>query len=346
MKACVLHGIKDLRYEDFADPVISDPHEVIVRILRGGICGSDMHYYEEGGIGTSIRVQQPIVIGHEAIGVVTEVGKEVTRVKAGDRVVIRPARPCFECIYCQRRQYTYCLNMRHHGSAMTMPHVNGLFADKAIAHEEQLIAVKMDAKIGAFTEPLSVAYNGVRHLGDMFGKSVLVMGAGPIGSLCIAVVKLLGADSVTAVDVRQAPLDVARQMGADEVCNSKENPDQIARWKENRGAFDLMLDASGNGFAVSDGMAMTRPEGIVSQVGALGTSVPKDLGVFISKGLQWRGVQRFYEEFVAATRALEEGLVNPLPLLSREFPAAECEAAMHAALSPETSKVQVVISNE
>lgn len=345
MKACVLHGIHDARYEDHADPVMKEPRELIVRVLRGGICGSDMHYYEEGGIGEAIRVREPIVMGHEGIGIVEKAGSDVKTAKEGDMVAIRPARPCFKCMYCERKMYTYCENMRHLGSAATFPHVDGLFADKVLVHEEQIRVVKnMKPEVGAFAEPLAVAYNGVRALGDMFGKHVLVMGAGPIGCLCMAVVRLLGAETVTMVDVRQLPLDIALKMGADAVCNSKEDRDQIARWKEHRGAFDLFLDASGNGFAVAEGMAMTRPEGIVSQVGVLGGNVPKDLGVFTTKGLDWRGVQRFYDEFTSAVRALEEGWIDPLPLLSAEFPASEIDAAMKAAVSPETAKVQVVIS--
>ena len=345
MKACVLHAKGDLRYEDYPEPVMTEDREMIVRVLRGGICGSDMHYYQEGGIGELIRVREPIIIGHEGIGVVEKAGSGVTNAREGDTVVIRPARPCFHCMYCQEKMYTYCLNMRHLGSASTMPHVNGLFAEKVLLSNEQVRPFSgMDPKVATFAEPLGVAYNGVRVLGELIGRNLLVMGTGPIGCLCIAVAKLLGVESVTAVDVRDEPLGIALKMGADVVCNSRENPDRIAKWKENRGAFDLMLDASGNGFAIADGMAMTRPEGVVSQVGAVGGHVPKDLGVFTSKGLKWNGVQRFYNEFIPAARALEEGLIDPMPLYSGEFPAEKCVEAMEAAISPETSKVQIVMS--
>lgn len=348
MKACVLHKIHDLRYEEYPDPVITDPREVIVQVLRGGICGSDMHYYEEGGIGTVIRVREPIIIGHEGIGRVAEVGRQVKSVKEGDLVVMRPARPCFECLFCKKGKYTYCEKMRHLGSAANLPHTNGLFADKVLLHEEQLRVVPgMKPEVGAFAEPLAVAYNGVRTLGELFGRKVLVMGAGPIGCLCAAAAKVLGADTVTVVDVRQAPLDVALTMGADEACNSKTDPDRIARWKEHRGAFDLMVEASGNGYALADGMAMTKPEGIVSQVGMYGSGhEPKDLGAFMTKGIQWRGVFRFYDEFGAAATALERGLIDPLPLLSASYPASQCVEAMKAALSPQTAKVQVVMREE
>ena len=347
MKACILYGVHDLRYEDYPEPIITNDEEVVVRVLRGGICGSDMHYYEEGGIGSVIRVREPIIIGHEGVGIVEQAGSMVTTASVGDMVVIRPARPCFHCVYCDKKMFSYCENMRHLGSAALMPHTMGLFSEKVLLHQCQLRVVKdLKPEIGAFVEPLAVAYHGVRNLGDLIGKSVLVMGAGPIGCLCAAAAKAQGAETVTVIDVRQPPLGIALQMGADVVCNSKENPDQIARWKEHKGSFDLMIEASGNRFAVIDGMAMTRPEGIISQVGQFGADQMPDLGLFVVKGFQWRAVMRFYDEFTPATRALERGIINPLPLLSAIYPPEECVEAMKIALSPETAKVQIVINKQ
>ena len=228
MKACVLHAKHDLRYEDIPEPQISEGCEVKVRIQAGGICGSDQHYYLEGGIGTAIVVREPIVIGHEGCGIVEEVGKDVAGIKEGDMVIIRPARPCFrpDCYYCAHHMYSYCENMRHLGSAATFPHVQGLFAEKVVVHSAQCRVVKaMKPEVAAFAEPLGVAFNGVHSLGDVIGKNVLVMGAGPIGLLCAASAKVLGADRVTVVDIRQEPLEIALKLGADEIVNSKDNPD-------------------------------------------------------------------------------------------------------------------------
>lgn len=343
MKACVLHGKGDIRCEEIAEPQLKDNNEVKVKILAGGICGSDQHYYAEGGIGTAIVVREPIVIGHEGCGIVEEVGSNVTGLKAGDMVIIRPARPCFECVYCKNHQYSFCLNMRHLGSAMTMPHVQGLFSEKIVVHKEQCRVVKeMKPEIAAFAEPLSVAYNGVHSLGDFIGKSVLVMGAGPIGCLAAAAAKTLGADRVTVVDIRNKPLEIAMQMGADEICNSKENPEQIEKWCENKGHFDCTIECTGNGFAATQAMKMTKPEGTVAQVGMFGSGhQPTDLGAFMTKGIKWVSVFRFYKEFGPAVNALESGIINPLPLLSASYPPEQVEEAMKAALSPETMKVQV-----
>lgn len=345
MKACVLHGKRDLRFEDIEEPQIKESCEVKVKIQAGGICGSDQHYYTEGGIGTAIVVREPIVIGHEGCGIVEEVGSDVQGIKKGDMVILRPARPCFKpgCKYCDKGMFSYCENMRHLGSAATFPHVQGLFAEKVVVHKDQCRVVKnMDPRIGAFAEPLGVAFNGVHSLGDVIGKNVLVMGAGPIGLLCAASAKVLGADRVTVVDIRQGPLEIALELGADEICNSKENPEQIKKWCEHKGHFDCALEATGNGFAAVQTMQMVQPEGTVSQVGMFGTGhQPTDLGAFATKGLRWNSVFRFYKEFGPAVNALEKGLINPLPLLSGSYEASKCVEAMEAALSPTTCKVQV-----
>ena len=343
MKACVLHSKGDLRYEDIAEPSIGNSDEVKVKILAGGICGSDQHYFLEGGIGSAIVVREPIVLGHEGCGIVEEIGDNVSGIKVGDMAIIRPARPCFECEYCKKGQYSFCLNMRHLGSAATFPHVQGLFAEKVVLHKEQCRVVKqMSPEVAAFAEPLGIAYNGVHCIDDIIGKNVLVMGAGPIGCLCAAAAKTLGADRVTVVDIRQQVLDVALKMGADEVCNSKENPEQISKWCENKGYFDCAIEATGNGFAATQAMKMVRPEGDFSQVGMYGTGhQPTDFGAFMTKGLKWHSVFRFYKEFGPCVSALERGLIDPLPLLSASYPASDIVEAMKAAISPETMKVQI-----
>lgn len=343
MKAVVLHKKLDIRYEDVPDATINDPKEVIVKMLTGGICGSDQHYYEFGANGTAIVVREPLVIGHEGCGIVEEVGSGVTKVKKGDLVVLRPARPCFDCFYCKRHEYTYCENMRHLGSAATMPHVAGCFSDYCTVHEEQCGVVKnLTPEVGAFAEPLGIAYSGISSCGgSLLGKNVCVMGAGPIGCLCAAAAKTVGANSVTVIDIRQAPLETALKMGADVICNSKDNPEQIEKWAEHKGCFDIGIEATGNGFAAVQLMKLVRPTGVISQVGmfAQGREV-KDFGPFAVKGLKWNSVFRFYDEFGAVCSALDRGLINPLPLLSASFDASEPVKAMEAALSPETMKVQ------
>src|SRR4051812_14968779 len=139
MRAAVLHAQRDLRIEDVAAPQ-PGPGEVAVRIEAGGICGSDLHYYFDGGFGT-VRLKEPMILGHEIAGTVARVGVEVASIKPGQRVAVNPSRPCGQCRYCQEGKQNQCLDMRFYGSAMRFPHVQGGFRDVLVCEEAQTIPV-------------------------------------------------------------------------------------------------------------------------------------------------------------------------------------------------------------
>jgi L-idonate 5-dehydrogenase len=125
MKAIVCHAPEDLRLDAFETDVLGT-HQLQVDVAYGGICGSDLHYYQHGGFGT-VRIKEPMVLGHEVSGIVRVVGSAVQNFKAGHRIAISPSRPCGQCQYCQKGQHNHCLDMRFFGSAMRFPHVQGAF---------------------------------------------------------------------------------------------------------------------------------------------------------------------------------------------------------------------------
>ena len=135
MRAVVAHAAKDLRVEDAPTPELGS-HDVRVRIGFGGICGSDLHYYNHGGFGV-VRLREPMILGHEVAGVVEAVGTDATRVKVGDRVAVNPSVPCNRCRYCLEGLQNQCLDMRFYGSAMRFPHVQGAFREVLVCRESQ-----------------------------------------------------------------------------------------------------------------------------------------------------------------------------------------------------------------
>jgi len=139
MRAAVLHAANDLRIERVA-PAPLGARDVEVRIEAGGICGSDLHYYFDGGFGT-VRLKEPMILGHEIAGTVSRVGAEVDGIKAGQRVAVNPSRPCGHCGYCQEGKQQHCLDMRFYGSAMRFPHVQGGFRQRLVAEERQCVKV-------------------------------------------------------------------------------------------------------------------------------------------------------------------------------------------------------------
>ena len=330
MRAAVLHAVRDLRIETVADPA-PGPGEVEVRIEAGGICGSDLHYYHDGGFGT-VRLREPMILGHEIAGTVTRLGREVTGVAPGARVAVNPSRPCGRCRYCQEGRQNHCLDMRFYGSAMRFPHVQGGFREMLVCDAAQAVPVpaRMSAAQAAFAEPLAVCLHAVNRAGPLLGRRVLVTGAGPIGALAVIAARRAGALEIVATDVADAPLAAARKVGADHAINVGEK-DALTRYGADKGHFDVMFEASGNAAALAGGLAVVRPTGIVVQIGIAGGEMTLPMNLMVAKEIELRGTFRFHEEFALAVALIGSGLVDVMPLLTETVPLSEARAAFELA---------------
>lgn len=330
MHAVVIHAPKDLRIERCEVPQ-PGPHEVRVRIEAGGICGSDLHYYHHGGFGT-VRIREPMVLGHEAAGVVDSVGSAVERVRPGDRVAVSPSLPCGCCRYCSEGRQIYCLDMRFLGSAMRFPHVQGAFRQMLVAHESQChkVASHVTAGEAAMAEPLSVCLHAAHRAGALLGKRVLVTGSGPIGVLCVMVARRAGAVEIVATDIAAEPLAAAKAAGADVTINTAEEPQALAPYARDRGTFDVMFEASGNDKALIGALDVMQPGGVIVQVG-LGDEFKLPISTLVTKELQLRGTFRFHEEFALAADLISRGLVDLKPLITATLPFNEAVEAFELA---------------
>jgi L-idonate 5-dehydrogenase len=315
MEALVIHAPGDLRVEEVATPELG-PGQLQVRVRCGGICGSDLHYYQHGGFGT-IRIKEPMVLGHEVAGVIEAVGDGAGGFAAGERVAISPSRPCGLCRYCQQGLQNHCLDMRYYGSAMRTPHVQGAFRQQIVVEHWQAhrLADTVSDGEGSMAEPLSVALHAVRRAGSLLGKSVLVTGCGPIGALAIIAARRAGATHIVATDVGAHTLGKARKVGADEVVNVAEEPDGLARFTADKGHFDVLFEASGNQRALVGAFDALRPRGIIVQLG-LGGEMQLPINTIVAKEFDLRGAFRFHEEFAVAVELLNKGLVDVKPLIS------------------------------
>ena len=339
MRAAVLHAVKDLRIEEVAVPPLS-PRDVEVRIEAGGICGSDLHYYYDGGFGT-VRLKEPMILGHEIAGTVARVGVEVASVKVGQRVAVNPSRPCGVCRYCREGLQQHCLDMRFYGSAMRFPHVQGGFRDVLVCDETQAVPVPpaMTAAQAAFAEPFAVTLHAVNRAGPLLGKRVLVTGAGPIGALTVIAARRAGALEIVATDVAEATLTIAKRVGADAIANVSE-PGALSRYETDKGYFDVMFEASGNAKALAGGMAVVRPQGVIVQIGIAGGEMSLPMNMAVAKEIELRGTFRFHEEFALAVALIGGGLVDVMPLLTETIPLAQANEAF--ALAADRSKAMKV----
>jgi len=319
MRAAVIHGVRDLRVEDAAVAPVG-PNDVLVRVRAGGICGSDLHYYQHGGFGT-VRLREPMILGHEIAGEVVEAGAEVTRVRPGDVVAVNPSHACLHCRYCLEGTPRHCLDMLFYGSAMRFPHVQGGFRDLLVCTEAQAVPVPpgLAAQHAAFAEPLSVCLHASGQAGPLQGRRVLVTGVGPIGALCIMVARHAGAREIVATDIAAAPLAVAQRIGADTALNTRDAPGAMDRFVAGKGYFDVVFEASGNGHALTSAIHAARPGAVIVQVG-IGVETPLPMNVLVSKELQLRGTFRFDREFEWAVGLLGAGAIDVAPLLTEVVP--------------------------
>ena len=315
MKAIVCHAPEDLRLDTFETDALGT-HQLQVDVAYGGICGSDLHYYHHGGFGT-VRIKEPMVLGHEVSGIVRVVGSAVQNFKAGQRIAISPSRPCGQCQYCQKGHHNHCLDMRFFGSAMRFPHVQGAFRQTLVIDASQAHPLhdSLSLSLAALAEPLSVGLHAIQRAGSVFGKQVLVTGCGPIGTLLIGALRRAGAARIVAVDIADKPLECARAMGADETINIAKHPEALAPFAVNKGVFDVMFEASGNDRALRSGLEVVTPRGVIVSIG-LGGDSALPLNQLVGKELELRGTFRFHEEFAVAVRFLNEGLIDGRPVIS------------------------------
>jgi len=319
MQAIVVHAPHDLRIQEIPSTAPA-AGQLTVQIKAGGICGSDLHYYHHGGFGT-VRIKEPMVLGHEVSGVVRAVGSGVDDMPAGTRIAVSPSHPCMLCKYCQQGRQNHCLDMRFYGSAMRIPHIQGAFRQEIVIERQQAFAVADHVSDGeaAMAEPLSVALHAVRRAGPLIGKRVLVTGCGPIGALTIIAARHAGALEIVATDIAPKALQAAALVGADRVIDMSKDAEALQPYTANKGSFDVLFEVSGTERALRSALETLRPGGIVVQIG-LGGEINFPANLLVAKELEWRGAFRFHEEFGTAVELMNRRLVNVAPLISATFP--------------------------
>lgn len=347
MKAIVIHAPHDLRVEEFALPEAAPATgEVRVRMAAGGICGSDLHYYHAGGFGT-VRVRQPMALGHEASGFVEAVGAGVTAVRVGDLVAVNPSKPCNTCANCHAGMRVHCSDMRFNGSAMRMPHEQGLFRECISIEEHRAVVMPAGTRPAeaALCEPFAVCLHAASHAGDLAGKTVLVSGCGPIGVLCVVIAKLRGAARILATDIARASLDMAARMGATECFDVSSGMGALAPFAEGKGQVDVVFECSGNPQAMAGAIPLIRPLGRMVLVG-IGGDATLPANLIVAKELQLFGTFRFDAEFNQAAGLIGSKTVDLSPVISAVYPMDDAVTAFnHAGDRTRATKVAIALSD-
>lgn len=341
--ACVIYGARDIRLEPRQSTPMSDT-AVKVRVRAGGICGSDLHYFFEGRNGDFV-IKEPLIPGHEFAGEVEAIGAKVSRVKVGDRVAVNPSSPCGRCRYCRQGRENLCRRMVFLGSASKFPHIQGGFREVFVVEEANALPVKRDLPFttAAFAEPLAVALHAVARAGNLFGKNVLITGAGPIGQLVLLCVKRAGAARIVMTDMVDQPLATAKRIGADAAINVGKNPGDLKDYAAALDGFEVVFECAGNQHALRSAFEAAGPGAIIVQVGILPAGdTPVLANIAMGRELDWRSTFRFCDEFSHAVDVLDRGVVDVSPLLTAAIPASEAARAFDLAKDRTQSlKVQI-----
>jgi L-idonate 5-dehydrogenase len=318
--ACVINNKMDLRIEKVLLGALGET-QVSVRVLAGGICGSDLHYYLDGGFGT-VRIKEPMILGHEVSGTVEALGSEVTKVNIGDHISLNPSHPCGHCTFCKSGQQQHCLDMWFYGSAMRVPHSQGAFRERLITEEFQCEPVgdSVSFEEAACAEPLAVSLHAVNQAGTLMGKNVLVTGSGPIGALVIAAARYAGAAEVVATDLHAAALKKAAEMGATRVVNVSVEPGlKKEEFLSDKGYFDVAFECTGASPVLRAVIPVVKPRGTIVQVGLTG-DVSLPINGLVGKEISLVGTHRCNSEFPLAVRLIREGKINVKPIITATLP--------------------------
>jgi L-idonate 5-dehydrogenase len=337
--ACTIHGARDLRLQHEASTPLA-AHEVRLRLGAAGICGSDLHYYSEGRVGAFL-IREPLVPGHEASGVVAEVGAEVTRVKPGQKVAINPSHPCAQCDFCREGRLNLCRSMFFLGSASVFPHAQGLFREAIVIGERQLTPIdEPDITLGeiACAEPLSIGLHAVRRAGELLGRTVFIAGGGTIGCMSVLAARAAGAARVCVSEPNARAREIAKTVGADAVVAA--DAAALAPLAE---AFDVCIEAAGHPLALQSCLGTARRGAVVVQVGTLPPSIDFPANALMVRELDYRGAFRAEREFDMAVQAIRSRRVDVRPLISAQIPLQRAQEAFELALDrTRSTKVQLV----
>ena len=337
MRALVYHGPKDMTIENWELPTPA-PGQVRLRTAFCGICGSDVH----GWLGITGRRTPPMVMGHELSGIVDALGEGVTGWKIGDRVTVQPTFSCNSCDYCKEGLNNICPTREFMGALSC----NGAFMDAFCVPAENLCKLpdNLSLEVGALIEPFAVAYRGVRHAGDISGKTVMICGAGTIGLMVLKVCKMLGAKTIVIVDLSDDRLKLAKQHGADVLINGKSDISAALTAHGIRDQIDVAIEAVGVSPTVQQTVDFVKTRGQIIWIGNSAPMVSLNMQTVVTRELNIQGSYIYTDaDFRECVRLLSEQPQDFTGIISQVISVEEAGAVFEELSQGATAKIKVLV---
>jgi L-iditol 2-dehydrogenase len=341
MQALVLEDLRDLRLRDVPEPEIG-ARDVLIEVKACGICGSDVHGYD----GSTGRRIPPLIMGHEAAGVVAKVGAEVASLRAGDRVTFDSTVSCGHCSYCRRGEVNLCDSRQVLGVSCGDYRRNGAFAEYVAVPEH--IVYRLPASFAfeqaALIEAVSIAVHAAKITQIEAGNTAVVIGAGMIGLLAVQAFRVFGCTKVLAVDLDEGRLELARKLGADEALLATD-PDLMEKLKIatcGQGP-DIAVEVVGAQRSILTAIECVRRGGTVTLIGNLAPKVEIPLQVVVTRQLRMLGSCASAGEYEECIKLMESGAINVKPLISALAPLHEGAAWFRRLYAREAGLMKVIL---
>lgn len=341
MKAAVMPKPQEIVIKELPVPRIG-ADEVLIKVMAVGVCGSDVHYYENGRIGRFV-VEKPIILGHECAGEISAVGEQVTRFRVGDRVAVEPGVTCGRCRACKEGRYNLCPDVQF----LATPPVDGAFVQYIKMREDFVFPIPdhLSYESAALNEPFSVGIHAAKRTKLKPGSSVAIMGMGPIGLMAVAAAKAFGASRIYAADLEPFRLEAAKRMGATHVIDVREqDPVEYIRQLTGNEGVDAAWETAGNPKTLQSALRSVRRGGKLAIVGLPAQDeIPLNIPFIADNELDICGIFRYANTYPSGIRFLASGLVDTQALITDKYPLEKTQEALERAMTNKSGSLKVMV---
>lgn len=341
MKAAVMDRPGSIKIKELPVPEIG-ANEVLVKIMAVGVCGSDVHYYENGRIGRFV-VEQPIILGHECAGIIAAAGELVTKVAIGDRVAIEPGVTCGHCDACKAGRYNLCPDVQF----LATPPVDGAFVQYLAIRQDMVFKIpdQLSFEEAALNEPFSVGIHAAKRTRLQAGETVAIMGMGPVGLMAVAAAKSFGASRIIVTDLEDVRLEAALRLGATTAINVKqENALEVIKQLTGGAGVDVAWETAGSPQALQAALGSLRRGGRLAVIGLPAQDqIPLNVPLIADSELDIYGIFRYANTYPQGIEFLASGNLDTASLITDRYPLSGTRDALERAIHNKSGSLKVIV---